>query len=266
MKNLTIYLVLYIIKKDKNPPKADKFEKSTKIRKKEVRIMGLCTDQLAEYLVALIKNINKDTDIDEAWAKAKKRAENEAKSQSFDQQVKTLLDKGYPEAAGTGKDRFLNYINPLKEHFCPGSVIVIPENMVSLDKQMAMVELNGKTGYAYADTTEIYNAEGMETPRKPYLIHDTEDGKDTLSNSPNDCAKMFKKQNRHGLNAQEGIAVITHKPEILKDRYLNLPGSHYKSSDLVPVLFLSRSCSTLQWSSADLSIFGQGSASCGSRG
>jgi len=172
--------------------------------------MGLCTDQLKDKLVPLLRNADTDTDREEAWTKAKKRADDETKSRSFDQQVKTLLDKGYAEAAGMEKDRFLNYLNPLKENFRTDSIIVILENVVPLAKQMSMVELDGKKGYAYADTTEIYNAEGTETPRKPYLIHDFENGKSMLGISPDDCVKKCKKQGRHGLNAQEGLAVITH--------------------------------------------------------
>ena len=227
--------------------------------------MKLCTDQLAEKLAGLFKNVDADTSIDEAVAKAKKKADSELKSQSFDQQVKTLLDKGYPEAVGMEKDKFLNHLNALKENFRTGSVIVIPENMVSLDKTMTMVELDGKKGYAYASTTNICNAEGVETPRKPYLIHDIENGKTMLNTSPDDCVKKFKKQGRHGLTAQEGIAVITHNPEILKDHYMDLTGSRCKHSDRVPNLYLFDGRPWLVWSDAGSSGSGWGSASCGSR-
>jgi len=227
--------------------------------------MGLCTNQLKDKLVSLFKNIDADTSIDEAVAKAKKQADDENKSQSFDTQVKTLLDKGYPEAAGMEKDQFMNYLNPLKENFRAGSIIVIPENFVSLSKQMTMVKLNGKTGVIYLDISEIDNAEGTETPRKPYLIHDVEDGKAMLGTSPNNCVKQFKKQGRLGLNAQEGIAVATHNPEILNDHYMDLTGSRLRSSDLVPNLCLSDGRPGLGWNDAGFSGSGWGSASCGSR-
>ena len=223
----------------------------------------LCKNQLIEKLVPLFRNT--DTDIDEAVAKAKKRADNETKSQSFDAQVKRLLDKGYAEVAGMEKDKFLKHLNVLKENFRAGSVIVIPENMVSLDKMMTMVEVDGKTGYAHLDTTEVYNAEGTETPRKPYLIYDAEDGKAMLNTSPDNCVKKFKKQGRFGQNAQEGIAMVTYKPEILKDHYVDLTGSRFKSSDNVPNLYLYAGRPKLDWNFAGSSYSKWGSASCGSR-
>ncbi len=223
----------------------------------------LCKDQLIEKLVSLFRNT--DTDIDEAVKTAKKRANDETKTQSFDQQVKTLLDKGYHEAAGMEEDRFLNLINPLKKNFRMGSVIVIPENMVSLDKMMTMVELDGKKGYPYANTTEIYNTEGTETPRKPYLIYYVEDGKAMLNTRPDDCVEKFKKQGRHGLNAQEGIAMVTHNPEILKDHYMDLPGSRDESAGCVPILRQADRLPELHWKYADNSNSQGGSASCGSR-
>ena len=225
----------------------------------------LCTDQLADKPKELIKNTAQDTDINEAWQKVKEQAENEVKTQSFDQQVKTLLKKGYPNAAGMEESQFLKYINPLEENFRAGSVIVIPENIVPLAKQMTMVELDGKTGYTRFDVSEIFNAEGTETQRKPYLMHDIEYGKAMPNTSPDDRVKKLKKQNRLGQNAQEGIAMVTHKPEILKDHYMDLPGSRYRHSGRVVALCLYGGHPRLVCVRASFSTWGWGSASCGSR-
>ena len=74
----------------------------------------LCTDQLAKRLAALFKDINADTNIDKAVEKAKKCADNEVKTQSFDHQVKTLLKKGYPDAAGI--ERSEEHTSELQSH------------------------------------------------------------------------------------------------------------------------------------------------------
>ena len=233
----------------------------------------LCKDQretLIGKLAALFSGVSAD-EIDEVVTSTKTRLTSEAKEaknrerlDTFDQQVKTLLDKSYPEAAGMEKDQFLGYVNPLRDKFEIGDIIVIPERIVSIPKQMSMVKLNGKTGYTYLNLGVLTQAEGVETPNAPYLIRDVENGAAMRNTSPDNCVKQFKKQGRFGLTTEEGIAIVTHKPETLNDHYINLPGSRY-DSDFVPFLWLDGGRPGLGYFWADGAYSLWGTASCGSR-
>lgn len=230
----------------------------------------LCKDQretLIGKLAALFSGVSAD-EINEVVDATKTRLTSEAKNRerldAFDQQVKTLLDKGYPEAAGMEKDQFLGYVNPLRDKFEIGDLIVIPERLVSIPKQMSMVKLNGKTGYTYLNLGVLTQADGVETPNAPYLIRDVENGAAMRNTSPDNCVKQFKKQGRFGLTTEEGIAIVIHKPETLSDHYIDLPGSRYGSDD-VPSLWLYDGRPGLGCGWADGARSWWGSASCGSR-
>lgn len=233
----------------------------------------MCKDQketLIGKLAALFSGVAAD-EIDEVVDATKTRLTSEAQEtknrerlDAFDQQVKTLLDKGYPEAAGMEKDQFLGYVNPLRDKFEIGDLIVIPERIVSIPKQMSMVKLNGKTGYTCLNLGVLTQADGVETPNAPYLTRDVENGAAMRNTSPNNCVKQFKKQGRFWFTAEEGIAIVIHKPETLNDHYIDLPGSRY-DSDCVPSLWLYDGRPRLDYGRAAYANLEWGSASCGSR-
>ena len=244
------------------------------IPEKEERPMGkLCKDQretLIGKLAALFTGVTAD-EIDEVVDATKTRLTSEAKEaknrerlETFDGQVKTLIDKGYPEAAGMEKDQFLGYVNPLRDKFEIGDIIVIPERIVSISKQMSLVKLNGKTGYTYLNLGALTQADGVETPNVPYLIRDVENGAAMRNTSPDNSVKQFKKQGRFGLVTEEGIAIVTHKPETLNDHCIDLPGSRFDSG-FVPFLWLVGGRPGLDCIWAGYAFSRWGSASCGSR-
>lgn len=234
----------------------------------------MCKDQketLIGKLATLFSGVSADktdevaTDTKARLTSENKEAKNREHLNAFDQQMKTLLDKGYPEAAGMEKSQFLEYVNPLRDKFKIGDLIVIPERIVSIPKQMSMVKLNDKTGYTHLNLGVLTQADGVETPNVPYLIRDVENGSAYRNTSPYNCVKQFKKQERFELTAEEGIAIVTHKPETLNDHYIDLPGSRY-GSDGVPGLWLSGSRQPMLRSGwADCTHLWWGSASCGSR-
>lgn len=235
----------------------------------------LCKDQkedLVSGLAALFLGVSAD-EIDEVVDATKTRLTSEAKEiksqerlDAFDQRVKVLLDKGYPEAAGMEKDQFLWYVDPLRDEFEIGDLIVIPERIVSIPKQMSMVKLNGQTGYTdtHFNLGALRQADGVETPNAPYLIRDVENGAAMRNISPDNCVKQFKKRGRFGLVTEEGIAVVARKPEALNNHYIDLPGSRYGSGG-VPCLWLVGGRPWLNCNVAGAADLKWGSASCGSR-
>ena len=85
-----------------------------------------------------------------------------------------------------------------------------------------------------------------------------------LGKSADEAVKQFKKEGRSPMTAEEGVALILQHPEILKDHYMDLPGSR-RGDDRVADLWLREGGPGLGWSWARVSSAEGGSASCGSR-
>lgn len=222
----------------------------------------LCENQreaLIDKLAALFSGVSAD-ETDEVVDAFKARHPKKAKS--LYQQVKTLLDKGYPEAAGIKRDRFLEYVDliPLRDKFEIGDLVVIPERIVPIYKQMQML----MASETYLDLGMLTQDDSVETPNIPYLIRDVEDGAAMRNTSPDNCVKQFNEQGRFGLTIEEGIAIITHKPETLNNHYIDLPGSRYGSC-WMPDLWLDNGRPELSYGRTDFPRPLYGSASCGSR-
>jgi len=194
----------------------------------------------------------------------------------FNRQVQTFLDKEFPKRAGIREDIFLSIVMPLKEHLIKLSemefeeghipfIIVVGEKLLPLKKKIQLMEVGGKKGFTTLNLSELKTADGVEIPESlAYLAVDVENGKAMLGRIPNEAVKQFKKEGRSPLTAEEGVAVILQHPEILKDHYMDLPGSR-RGGDLVAGLWLSEGEPGLSWDLASGSLSKWGSASCGSR-
>ena len=69
------------------------------------------------------------------------------------------------------------------------------------------------------------NAPGVSTPSEPYLILDVDTGHNMLNISPEKFVNKFNQEGRFALTIDEGLALITHFPEVLESHWLDLPGS-----------------------------------------
>lgn len=167
-------------------------------------------------------------------------------------QVQTLIEKEYPRAAGVDKNQFFKrHILPLKREVrrLPANkvrrlihesrngeipiLLVIPEQVVPLSKQMRMVRLNGEKGYINTKIGRFRNIDGIVTPDTPYLIFDVEDGTVALGISSFDYISQLEKQRRFPLTAVEGVALVTHFPRVLEVHNIDLPGSRCGSGDIL---------------------------------
>jgi hypothetical protein len=160
---------------------------------------------------------------------------------NFEQQVATLINKGYPGAAGMTGDRFAECLKPLNDQYVAGDLIVIPEQMVSLLQQISRVMLNGRNSWLDFDPRAIQNITGLRTPSVPYLIkYDWHTH--TIMRKPRDShntrlINWLKKMLGHfQLTAQEGTALATHYPLIIQNSSLFFGGSRYGMYG-VPVIF-----------------------------
>jgi len=206
------------------------------------------------------------------------REQYEKFEQEFSRQIDNLAKKGFPKLAGMDEKKFAAVFEPLKEklkelssrEFQEGRIpfIVVPrDKLLALEKQMPLVELEGKKGFTgIDDVSEFFEtAEGVEIPETmAYLVVDIENGKVMLGKSADEAVKQFKKEGRSPLTADEGVAVILQHPEILKDHYMDLAGSR-RGDDGVADVWLYEGEPRLDWDLSDNSDSRWGSASCGSR-
>jgi hypothetical protein len=209
--------------------------------------------------------------------------EAEAKlHQEFDRQVENLVQKGYSKVAGIEAEALIKQIEPLKERISRLAtleeetkaghipfVIVVKNDLVAAEQAIQLVELKGKQGLAVIDADDIKGfkpIEGVNIPNHmAYLLVDIDTGKETLNITPDEAMKIIEKRNRSPLTIDEGIALITHYPEILKrHNCFSLLGSRC-GDRRVTALWISEGRPKLGWCWAGNPHTWLGSASCGSR-
>ena len=204
------------------------------------------------------------------------REQYEKFEQEFSRQIENLSKKGFPKLAGMDEKKFSAIFEPLREQlkelsgkeFKEGRIpfVVVPRGkLLALEKEIPLMEVDGKKGFTTLNLSEFKTADGVKIPESmAYLVVDVENGKVMLGKSADEAVKQFKKEGRSPLTAEEGIAIILQHPEILKDHYMDLPGSR-RGVGGVAYLWLDGGEPELRWDWADDSFARWGSASCGSR-
>ena len=158
----------------------------------------------------------------------------------FFKQINTIIERKYFASAGLSRKAFAdNHLMPLKrllgrvdaaitlkENRIP-ILVVVPHNIVALSYQLEKVRDSlGETPSHHIVKPEWFkNAEGVSTPKTPYLLFDAETGYNLRNTPPKRCVEAFNEEGRSALTMDEGIALITHFPEVLKSHWIDLPGS-----------------------------------------
>ncbi|GAA6623001.1 DUF5701 family protein [Scytonema sp. NUACC26] len=202
--------------------------------------------------------------------------------QEFDRQVENLVQKEYSKFALVSADEFIKHIEPLKEKIgelvtqgkepLEGDipfVIVVKSDLVATDKTIELVERKYKKGFAVIDADDLKGFKPIEGVKLPnsmaYLLVNIDTGKETLNITPDDAMEIIKKQNRSPLTIDEGIAVITHYPDILKkNNGFSLLGSRC-GDRRVTALWISKHQPKLGWCWAGNPHTWLGSATCSGR-
>jgi uncharacterized protein DUF5701 len=210
-----------------------------------------------------------------------KEAETKLRKE-FDRQVDNLVQKGYPKVAGVKAKEFLKHIEPLEEKIRELAtlereakeeripfVIVVKSDLVAGEEAMSLITLKGKQGFTSMEADDIKCFKPIEGVKIPdgmaYLVLDTDTGKGTLNITPDEAIKTIEKENRSPLTIDEGIALITHHPEILKsNNCFSMLGSRC-GDRRVTALWISGGRPRLGWCWAGNPHSWLGSASCGSR-
>jgi hypothetical protein len=158
----------------------------------------------------------------------------------FSEQIKTIMERKFHAPTGLSESEFIKgFIKPLEQLLVNNDkviqidenripiLVVVPHTLVPLSYQLDRVRESIKDlQLDHIIQPEWFeNAQGVSTPDKPYLLKDVETGYAMKNTPPKKCAQTFIDGGRFALTIDEGIALITHFPEVLESHWIDLPGS-----------------------------------------
>ncbi|HSK99694.1 MAG TPA: DUF5701 family protein [Rubrobacteraceae bacterium] len=201
----------------------------------------------------------------------------------FDRQVRNLVQRGYPDIIGVTAGEFTRYIEPLEERIgelaARGEiwaregrlpfVVVVKSDLVTTEMAMPLVDLNDKKGFIGMHPVEPGSFEPIKSLQIPdgmaYLLVDIDTGNETRNVTPDDALNIIEQKQRSPLTIDEGVALVTHYPEILRTHNcFSLLGSRC-GDRRVTALWISKGRPRLGWCWAGNPHTWLGSASCGRR-
>jgi hypothetical protein len=190
----------------------------------------------------------------------------------LDRQVARLVELGYPRLAGLSAAAFAELVEPLRERVrdLPESEGEIPFVLV-LEPRLAppaecvplvdgFVDMNPTEPGAFHPIDEAAPPAGSA-----YLAYGIDPGGDMLDVTPDDALPLIAARGRSPLTIQEGVAVLTQVPGVLRSRNaFSLLGSR-RGDKRVPALWTSKGRPRLGWCWAGNPHTWLGSASCAGR-
>lgn len=184
----------------------------------------------------------------------------------FDRQFANLIHRDYPTLAGLSRDEFTDLVTPLRavatttDHAPPADgrvpfLLVITRQVVPIEQMMPCTTLHGKDKPGFVDRSFepgslerfIATEETAVADQRAYLLLDIERGEEFCGVVPNNAMATIASRGRTLLTIEEGVALITHHPEILvKNKCFSLGGS--RSGDRrVPAIWISQHAPKLGW-------------------
>jgi Family of unknown function (DUF5701) len=199
----------------------------------------------------------------------------------FERQLATLLDRGYPEAAGTTAATFRKHLEPLGDRVLDLAakrqgedggfpfVVVVKGDLVAADRAIGLVERRGERGFSVLEADDLAGFGPIEEVTLPggsaYLLVDVHTGRDTLNVTPDDALEAIHRGGRSPLTIEEGIALVTHHPEaVARNGGFSLAGSRC-GDRRVTALWISKNRPKLGWCWAGNPHTWLGTASCAGR-
>ncbi|MEU6037187.1 DUF5701 family protein [Actinomadura sp. NPDC047616] len=186
----------------------------------------------------------------------------------FDRQVRTLLDRGHPEAAGLTAAEFGALLAPLRETVTERGgaavapeegrvpfVLVVTREVVPVERAVALTTLAGRTKpgvvdrhFADGDLIRFTPTKEVELPdARAYVLFDVERGEEFCGAVPEDAMAAIADRGRTPLTIEEGIALVTQYPAALaKNKCFSLGGSRC-GDRRVPAIWISQNAPKLGW-------------------
>jgi len=186
----------------------------------------------------------------------------------FDRQVNNLIELDYPTMAGLAPEQFHDLVAPLRDlaasirdfQYEPENgrvsfLLVVTRQVVPIEQAMPRTTLHGERTPGFVDKSfepgaleRFVAIKQIQLPdRRVYLLFDVERGEEFCGAVPVDAMNVIATRGRTLLTIEEGIALITHFPELLvKNKCFSLGGS--RSGDRrVPALWISQNAPKLGW-------------------
>ena len=195
----------------------------------------------------------------------------------FDRQVDTFVQLDYPSLAGTSRDTFVRRLAPLADAAAALTVrgderipfVVVPgEAVVSRTQAIARTQMNGRAGFTSMDGDDLKRftpIADVAIPASPYLLLDVDTGSDLLDVIPDEALPRIIATRRSPITIDEGLALITQFPGILRTRNCFSMLASRCGDRRVPALWVSNGRPRLGWCWAAAPHSWLGSASCASR-
>jgi hypothetical protein len=178
----------------------------------------------------------------------------------FDRQVRTLIDLGYPAMAGFDPAT----LAPLRElavrhggtAYDPDGgrvpfLLVLTREVAPIEQTMPLTTLHGKRKPGFVDYSfepgSLERFVATSEVEQAYLLFDVERGEEFCGAVPNAAMNAIAARGRTLLTIEEGIALITHFPQILvKNKCFSLGGSRC-GDRRVPAIWISQNAPKLGW-------------------
>lgn len=195
----------------------------------------------------------------------------------LDWQIQTLVDRGYPEALDLAVDEFRHMLEPLRGRVPQRSgthggvvpiVLVVGAGLPAADT-ITRTDLVGGAGFTTMDADDLARFVPIPEVSVPtglgYLLLDVDPGGDLLDVPPDQALPVIRERGRSPLTVAEGIALATHRPDLLAD------GSRYSllasrcGDSRVPAIWVSQRRPRLGWCWDGAPHTWLGSASCAGR-
>lgn len=202
--------------------------------------------------------------------------------EEFDRQAQRLVRLGYPALAGMSERRFMDLLSPLRApadrqvRAAAGTVpflVVISTELVPAWQTVPLTTLadRAKLGTVSFDPDDLGRFRPADPvaallPDQPaYLVTGVERGEQYCGVTPDKATPAIAERGRSPLTIAEGVALITHYPELLvKNKCFSLAGSRC-GDRRVPALWISQGAPKLGWCWAGNPHTWLGTASCAGR-
>lgn len=192
----------------------------------------------------------------------------------FDRQVGTLVALGYPALSGRTPERFAELVAPLRAEAVARTdsaayaghgpavtgrvpfVLVVDRALAPIEEVVPLTTLHGGRLPGFVDRSfepgalERFVATEPTRPPGPdgvHLLFDVERGEEFCGVVPGDALATVAERGRTPLTVEEGVALLTHVPEVLvKNKCFSLGGSRC-GDRRIPALWISKRAPKLGW-------------------
>jgi hypothetical protein len=200
----------------------------------------------------------------------------------FDRQVGNLVERGYPAPAGLDEEGFRALVEPLRAAARGGEhdpeagrvpfLLVVTRKIAPIEETMPRTTLHrgrlpGFVDHSFESGSLARFTATVDLPAPDaYLLFDVERGEEFCGVVPDDAMREIAGRGRSPLTIEEGIALVTHFPEVLvKNKCFSLGGSRC-GDRRVPAIWISKRAPKLGWCWQGNPHTWLGMASAGSRG